>query len=122
MPLQFHRYLQPEGELGLWKIEESEVYFLEQLNLTPIEEDYIVQLKGRRRLEWLAGRLLLHRMSGRETRGACIKDEFGKPHLEGSAYEISISHSRELAAVVAAPRNVGVDIQKLVAKIERLAH
>lgn len=122
MPLKFHRKLQPEGELGLWTIAEPEVFFLEQLLLSKREEEYIAEMKGHRRLEWLAGRWLLHKMSGRMERGACIKDEFGKPHLEGSLYEISISHSRELVAVMAAPRSVGVDIQKLVGKIERLAH
>lgn len=122
MPLFSHRYLQPEGELGLWKIEESEVFFLEQLLLTKEEENYIAAMRGHRRLEWLAGRWLLHQMSGRTLRGKCIKDEFGKPYLEGSLYQISISHSREMASVIAAPRSVGVDIQKLVEKIERIAH
>ena len=122
MPLLFHRYLQPEGELGLWEIEESEDFFLERLDLSAMEETYIEQMKGHRKLEWLAGRWLLHQMSGRSLRGACIKDEFGKPHLEGSLYQISISHSREMASVMAAPRSVGLDIQKLVGKIERLAH
>ncbi len=122
MPLILHKNLHVEAELGLWRIEESEDFFTEQLDLLPAEREYIAQIKGHRKLEWLAGRLLLHLMSGREKRGACYKDEFGKPHLENSDYDISISHSRELAAVIAAPRKVGVDIQKLVAKIERLVH
>ena len=122
MPILFHRYLHPEGELGLWRIEEPEDFFLEQLQLSTKEAAYIQEIKGHRRLEWLAGRLLLHKMSGRDFRGACLKDEFGKPYLEGSLYDISLSHSREMASVLAAPRNVGVDIQKLVPKIERIAH
>ncbi len=122
MPLLFHRYLQPEGELGLWRIEETEDFFLDRLDLSSVEEAYIEKMKGHRKLEWLAGRWLLHQMSGRSFRGACLKDEFGKPHLEGSLFDISISHSREMASVMAAPRSVGVDIQKLVGKIERLAH
>ena len=61
-------------------------------------------------------------MSGRKKRGACIKDEHGKPYLENSLFEISISHSRDLAAVIAAPQAVGIDIQKIVSKIERIAH
>lgn len=77
---------------------------------------------GKRRIEWLAGRKLLHEMSGRETRGVCLKDEFGKPYLEDSDYHISISHSHELVAVAAAPVSVGVDIQYLVEKIGRIAH
>lgn len=120
MPLLFHRHIKPEGELGLWRIAEAESYFLERLKLFPKEEFWLEKMKGHRRLEWLAGRWLLHLMSGREDRGACLKDEFGKPYLENSLYQISISHSRELTAVIASPRLVGVDIQKLVPKIDRI--
>ena len=120
MPLVFHKHVQSEAELGLWRITEDEDYFLDRLNLFPKEQLGLEKLKGHRRLEWLAGRWLLHLMSGREDRGACLKDEFGKPYLENSLYQISISHSRELASVMASPKLVGVDIQKLVGKIDRI--
>ncbi|MEL6922541.1 MAG: 4'-phosphopantetheinyl transferase superfamily protein [Bacteroidota bacterium] len=124
MPKIFHRQLRPPfiGELGLWQISEPEVFFLEQLNLTKVEENEIAALKGHRRLEWLSGRLLLHDMSGRAVRGACLKDEFGKPYLLDSPYHISISHSNNIVAIIASPRSVGIDVQKLVGKIERIAH
>jgi len=121
MSLIFHRHLTPVGELGIWKIEEDEKFFFERLDLYPQEMEQISEMKGHRRLEWLAGRYLLHLMSGREIRGACLKDEYGKPHLEGSEYQISISHSHEQVAVLAAPVAVGVDIQFLVEKIWRIA-
>ncbi len=122
MPLVSHRYLQPEGELGLWQIGESEAFFLDRISLHPLEAAQLAEIKGHRRVEWLASRWLLHEMSGRQLRAACLKDEFGKPHLEGSFYDISLSHSHELVAVIAAPRLVGVDIQYLVTKIERIAY
>lgn len=122
MPLIFHRNLHASAELGLWKIEEPEEFFLEKLDLFPVEQSNFARMKGHRRLEWLASRWLLHLMSGRDNRGACLKDEFGKPYLENSFYEISISHSRELVTVFAAPSPVGIDIQKLVSKIESISH
>ena len=122
MGLILHQHLDPSGEIGLWRIEESELFFLEQLLLTPEEDHQIAAMKGHRRLEWLAGRWLLHHMSGRTIRAACLKDEYGKPHLEDSSYQISISHSRKIAAVIAAPEPVGIDIQKLVSKISRIEH
>lgn len=122
MPLLSHESITPVGELGIWEITEPEDYFIKELELFPTEKEYIATLKGRRKLEWLAGRYLLHYMSGRAIRGACIKDEFGKPFLKDSQFQISISHSRELASVIAAPFSVGIDIQKLVGKIERIAH
>ena len=122
MPLLSHESITPVGELGIWEITENEDFFIKKLDLFPAEKEYIATLKGHRKLEWLAGRYLLHYMSGRAIRGACIKDEFGKPYLEDSPYQISISHSRELASVIAAPFSIGIDIQKLVGKIERIAH
>lgn len=122
MPLLSHESITPVGELGIWEITETEDFFIEKLDLLPTEKEYIATLKGHRKLEWLAGRYLLHYMSGRAIRGACVKDEFGKPYLKNSLYQISISHSRELASVIAAPFSIGIDIQKLVGKIERIAH
>lgn len=118
-----HRNLSPEGELDIWEIEEPEDWFQEQLHLTPVELQQIDAIKGDgRRLEWLAGRYLLHLMSGREERVVCLTDQYGKPYLENSRFQISISHSHYKVAVIAAPLAVGVDIQKFVPKIERLAH
>lgn len=121
MPMEFQQVLPSKIELGLWSVEEPEEWFLEQMNLSDKEDAFIAKIKGHRRLEWLAGRWAMHVLSGREKRGACLKDEFGKPFLENSEYDISISHSRDYVAVMAGPKSVGVDIQKMVAKITRLA-
>ena len=51
---------------------------------------------------------------------AHTKDEFGKPFIPDSDYHISISHSHEMAAVLASPISCGVDIQYPVEKIRRL--
>ncbi|MBR9920747.1 MAG: 4'-phosphopantetheinyl transferase superfamily protein [Bacteroidetes bacterium] len=122
MPIVFHKHIRPEGEVGIWKITESETFFRNKLELSPEEEAQIEGMIGKRKIEWLAGRKLLHVLSGRETRGKILKDEFGKPHLENSDYQISISHSHELVAVSAAPEPIGVDVQYLVEKIGRIAH
>ena len=121
MPRVFQRELHPDGFIGLWHITESEAFFQARMTLTDIENAQLNAFKGHRRVEWLAGRWLLHLMSGRAIRGACLKDEFGKPYLENSQYQISISHSREMASVIAAPKPVGIDIQGMVPKIQRLA-
>lgn len=121
MPVFFHQDLPDSpGELGLWRIVESEAWFLSQLQLQPHEQDQLDRIKGHRRVEWLSVRLLVHQMSGRSRRGTFLKDEYGKPHLLDSPWEVSVSHSRELSAAIAAPRPVGIDIQRLVPKIERL--
>jgi len=120
MPLILQENLTSGFELGLWEIQEKEIWFAEQLNLTDGEEEWLSTIQGHRKLEWLAGRWLLHWLSGRDERGACYKDEFGKPYLADSKFQISISHSRKMVSVVAGPRPVGVDVQQIVSKISRL--
>ena len=123
MPLFFRKYLVPEGEVGIWEIQEEEDFFLKRLILTKKEKKYLKQIKGEgRRLQWLSSRYLLHYLSGRKVRGTLYKDEFGKPYLNDSPYDISLSHSHEMAAVMGAPTSVGIDIQYFVPKITRLAH
>jgi 4'-phosphopantetheinyl transferase len=121
MPLLLHENIEPEGEIGVWKTTESMEFFMRSMPLFEEEIAQIKHLSHRKKLEWLSSRFLLHHMSGRETRGACYKDEYGKPHLSGSRYQISLSHSRDLTAVIAAPHRVGIDIQHRVEKINRIA-
>lgn len=110
------------GLLGIWAIEESEDYFREQLVWSDQEIEQLQRMPHQaRRTEWLASRYLLHHLSGRTIRGACLKDVYGKPYLENSHFHISISHSHQLAAVIAAPHLVGIDVQLVVPKIERIA-
>lgn len=122
MPIFLHKNLKPSGELGLWTIEEEESWFLDQLSLSREEASQLSTIKGHRRVEWLAARMLVHHMSGRKRRGFFSKDGYGKPHLENSSFHISISHSRKIAAAIAAPQEVGIDIQQYVPKIERITN
>lgn len=120
MPLLFQKELDLGVEVGVWEITESENYFQERLSLVEVEQAQLSQIKGYRRVEWLAARHLLHVMSGRNIRGACLKDDFGKPYLENSTVHISMSHTHGLAAVIAGQPAVGIDIQWKVDKIMRI--
>lgn len=120
MPLSQHEILTDNAEVGIWQIEETEEWFLKRAQFLPSEVEQLARIRGRKRLEWLAVRYLLHHLSGRKIRGALVKDEYGKPHLEGSPFQISISHSHGKAAVIAAPELCGIDIQKIVPKILRI--
>ncbi|MEM6396407.1 MAG: 4'-phosphopantetheinyl transferase superfamily protein [Bacteroidota bacterium] len=122
MPHTLYEHSFPLGELGLWAIKESESWFLERLELHAEELMQLNAIKGEgRRLEFLAARLLLHRLSHRKRRGALVKDEYGKPRLENSPYYISISHTSGMSAAFAHPSACGVDVQRLVHKIHRIA-
>jgi phosphopantetheinyl transferase (holo-ACP synthase) len=110
----------PDTWLGIWQNNEPVTFFEEKINLYPAELHEIAGLKYRKRLEWFSSRYILHLLSEREVRGACLKDEYGKPYLENSEYHISMSHSHELTAVIASKAVVGVDIQYKVEKITRI--
>jgi phosphopantetheine--protein transferase-like protein len=107
-----------KGQLGIWRIEEEERFFKNELPLSSANEANLAKKHPSRRLEWLAGRYLLHEMSEGKP---CQVDEYGKPFLENSPYHVSISHSGDLASVVMNHKSVGVDIQKITTKIQRIA-
>lgn len=107
--------------LGIWKVDEPVTFFENKLTLFPQEAEEVKGLKDRKRMEWFCSRYLLHVLSDRHVRGACLKDAYGKPYLEGSDYHISMSHSEDRTAVIASPHRIGIDIQRIVEKITRIA-
>ncbi|NJB84550.1 phosphopantetheinyl transferase [Lewinella marina] len=122
MPLLFHESFDPPGEWGLWHIDEPEPQLRERLSLFDREAEQLARIKGQeRRREFLAARLLLHEMSGRDTRGELVKDEAGKPHLQDSHFFVSISHTGGYSAAIAHPRPCGIDVQRIVPRIRSLA-
>ncbi len=122
MAVILHEQLQPPGEWGLWHITESEDWLRERVKLFPAEATALAGIKGTgRRREFLAARMLLHVMSGRGERGEMYKDSAGKPHLRDTNFHISISHTVNYAAAIAHPRSCGIDVQRIVPRIEVLA-
>lgn len=122
MPLLLHDTLHAPGEWGLWHILESEEQLRKSTPLFEAERRALATIKGEgRRREFLAARLLLHHMSGRPERGELIKDESGKPHLADSLFHVSISHTVDYAAAIAHPNPCGIDVQRMVPRIVKLA-
>ncbi len=126
MALLFKRHLSSEAELAVWRIEEGEDFFRSKLTLMDSEQEELEQIKGRRRLEWLASRYLVQLMmidlglSELESHIAMHKDEYGKPHLTDSSWHISFSHSHEMATAIISRKSCGIDIQHFVPKIEMI--
>jgi 4'-phosphopantetheinyl transferase len=120
MPITHHRQLNQGSTLAIWKITESESWFLEKLDLSSGELAELEQIKGERRREWLAARQLVWELSGHHARPVLFKDQHGKPHLQGLPLHFSLSHSHQLAAAIISDQITGIDIQVLVAKIERI--
>lgn len=121
MPFFYRQIINKDAELAIWRIEESEDWFRERLILSDLEIQQLEAIKGHRRVEWLAVRYLTSQLLGNQS-GAMLKDEFGKPHLLHVPLQMSVSHSNGLAATILAKALTGIDIQKIVPKIERIAH
>jgi len=126
MPLLFIRHiaLHPGQVLtfGVWQIAEQEWYFREGLALNPEEEDDLARYKGIRRLEWLAGRRLLHLLTGADARLPLGKNAFAKPFfLHRPELHCSLSHSHGIVGAMLAEGVCGCDLQVLVDKMPRLA-
>lgn len=121
MPLIYQEHIAHGGVFGIWEVTEGDDFFEDRIPLFSKEKEELSILKARKKTEWLSSRYLLHILSEREIRGACLKDEYGKPYLENSEYHISISHSGKYTAVIGTPAICGIDIQVWVPKIYRIA-
>ena len=107
---------------GLWKIEENEDDLARHL---PNEISVPDTIRNEsKRLEWLAGRLLVMTMMeqlGLSFRGI-IKNEFGKPFPAESSYHLSLSHSYpNVAAFLHQSASVGIDLEQPKSKLLRIA-
>ncbi|MES3019155.1 MAG: 4'-phosphopantetheinyl transferase superfamily protein [Bacteroidota bacterium] len=124
MALVYHKELDPSTSFAIWKIEESAEDLLAQLQLKHHEISYLDTLiNGKRNMHWLSTRVLLRTMMNTDEYIDCQVDSSGKPYLTNFQHHISLSHSYEYAAVmISKDRAVGIDIELIKDKIERIAH
>jgi phosphopantetheinyl transferase len=116
MPVFFQHQINGEARLGIWKIEESEEYFKDNV---PLHREVTHPLK---RLQHLAGRFLLRYLYPDFPYELIEIADTRKPFLPNEAYHFSISHCGDYAAAIVSPaRRVGIDIEAPVAKILRIS-
>ena len=119
MPLQEYIITEPHGRLGIWHIIEDEDFFLQKLPLTDAERVEIEASMGRKKLEKLAGKMLLRQLTGWAY--TIVKNENGKPFFKDSDLQLSLSHSGDYVVGIVSEHVVGIDIQYLTSKVERVA-
>ncbi len=120
MPLLYCKNIASDSVLGVWKITES----LETLKNTPVLEQYIEDLKMfksiKRQQEWLATRLLLHTLFPSTELEICYTNT-GKPLLKNCNWDISISHTDGIAALIVSKSNkVSIDIEYISTRVPRI--
>ena len=121
MPLKKYQIAAPHIRVGLWEIAEEESFFLQKLSLSEAEHTEMSQYLSQRRVSWLAARYLLKKMLGNDAK--IEKDADGKPFVVGAnaRWHISLSHSGKWVAAIVAPCPVGIDIERVSERIERVA-
>jgi phosphopantetheinyl transferase len=120
MPLIDFEYGNSELALFIWKIEEEESFFINEIDCIDLHQLELYR-HPQARLQWLASRLLLYRKLGSENFQKLVRNERGKIHLKESNTNISISHSDNMIAVAFSKKQFGIDIQKFTEKIPLLA-
>ena len=124
MALVYQKELDQFTSFAIWKIEENAEELLAQLQLKHHEISYLDTLiSGKRNLHWLSTRVLLRTMMNTDEYIDCQVDSSGKPYLTNFPHHISLSHSFDYAAVMISEKKaVGIDIELIKDKIERIAH
>lgn len=119
MPNHAH-YTFEGGGVAVWHITETSA----ELHTMLATSKYDVALQSMtnegRRAEWLAVRLLVKELFGPDSEVAYHPT--GRPYLKDSDIHISISHTRGYAAVAYhRTASIGVDIEHIASRIERIA-
>ena len=115
MPIFFQHQINETTRLGIWKIEETEEFFLSNV---PLQQEVTHPLK---RLQHLAGRFLLQFLCPGFPYELIRIADTRKPYLPNEQYHFSISHCGDYAAaIVSNDQRVGVDIEITSKKAERI--
>lgn len=117
MPLFYQQDINETTRLGIWKIGEEEHFFLGSV---PLQRDISHPHK---RLQHLAGRYLLPFLFPDFPTEEIEIADTRKPFLPGEQYHFSISHCGDYAAaLVSSTERVGIDIEMITPRVERIKH
>src|SRR5262245_8904102 len=112
MPIFFQHQINESTRLGIWKIEENEDFFK---NNVPLQRDVTHPHK---RLQHLAGRFLLRFLFPDFPYELIQIADTRKPYLPNDQYHFSISHCGDFAAAIVSKKSrVGIDIEIPMGKI-----
>ena len=117
MPLFYQQDINETTRLGVWKIEEEEDFFLQSV---PLQRNITHPHK---RLQHLAGRYLLRFLFPDFPNEEIAIADTRKPFLPDEQYHFSISHcGNYAAALVSSTARVGIDIENITPRVEKIKH
>jgi phosphopantetheinyl transferase len=117
VPLFYQQDINETTRMAVWKIAEPEAFFL---SAVPLRRDITHPHK---RLQHLAGRYLLRFLFPDFPNEEIAIADTRKPFLPDEQYHFSISHCGDFAAaIVSADHRVGVDIEIVTPRVEKIKH
>ena len=115
MPLVYQQNINATTKIAVWHITEPEDFFLAQV---PLQREI---RHWHKRLQHLAGRLLLKELYPDFPVEMIRIADTKKPFLENEPFHFSISHCGDYAAVIVSKTfRVGVDVELINEKIEQI--
>ena len=116
MPILFQHTINNNTQLGVWKVEEHESFFTNQLPALTLPAS------PHKRLQHLAGRFLLQYLQPDFPIDQIHALPGKKPFLPEQHYHFSISHSHDVAAAIISNNiPVGIDIEIIADKAKRVS-
>ncbi len=115
MPFLPNNFDHPGILVGLWRVEEDELYFTERLSIYENEAKILSRISHpQRRLEWLSSRLCLKELLKIRHRVESLNENTGKPYLSDFSFQISYSHSNLYSGAIASQcHKVSIDLEDL---------
>jgi len=115
MPLVYQQNINAVTKVAVWHVTETEDFFLAQV---PLQREI---RHWHKRLQHLAGRLLLKEMYPDFPVELVLIADTKKPYLENEPFHFSISHCGDYAAVIVSKIfRAGVDVEQVNFKIEQI--
>ncbi len=121
MGLLIKQYINDDCLLGIWEVKEDYDHLFSRLSLLPEDLKILNSFQNRyRSIQWLSVRVLLNEITGKNL--SVIYNGNRKPFIRNNAYNLSISHSKDLTSVLLSEkRKVGIDIEYMSHRISKIA-
>lgn len=121
MGVIFREHFNEDVEFGIWEITEDYDTLRSLIKLDESDIGTVESFKNhQRKLEWLSVRTLLKHMLDKDSK--IVYGPERKPYLHNNEFNISISHSKDLTAILMSKkRRVGLDLEFMANKIFRVA-
>ena len=104
----------------IWELKEEIHELVEYLSCPSISEELKKYKTDKRKKEFLCSRILLKELFSKDI--SIEYNEFGKPFIQNSKWNISITHSGKYVAVARSKQKLGIDIEVISEKLNRTKH